>query len=498
MNRQLYIETQKQSYLLKRSRCKDDVFDVYDEKVTKLFWTQSNAFNYSLPTDMFFRLGQSCWCTLPMSKDYVLYDFFRRLMTLECDNLFSLSYIPCEILFDSKYIVNKYGHGQAQSNYKLEKFSINGYVNVSPSRIPAIMKNVNTFCQRLKTCKNDIINTSEQNIRMIETLSLNIRANEWDEEKKAHQKNVIMQLLLACAGITESICLTCGILEIKSMEQLQTIFNNRLKKIRLTSRAGISYDINVINSKQFDSKDQCDKYDNQNEDSTDYDKVSIGNLEQIGFEVGCNDRTVSSIHFLNTFGMRKNLKNCKIYWSPRSDNFVHSRSYLPDKNLKVFDKIFFQDYDEHPLLETITIKFSDKYDLCYFARLLIYFNDNHQQLFVERKLYLPHFKQIEIEFEQILISSMRDGTNGSKLQPHKIKLCPNESYDAPEIFFHQDANEDYSTKEKMIVIENIKPGIENYGIIYQNMFKWLLSIQEQSSGDVGKAVSGCKVVLTCS
>ena len=47
LNKQLYIETQKTSYLLKRDNDKPFVID--DFVVDRFFWKQTNTFPYSLP-----------------------------------------------------------------------------------------------------------------------------------------------------------------------------------------------------------------------------------------------------------------------------------------------------------------------------------------------------------------------------------------------------------------------------------------------------------------
>ena len=63
----------------------------------------------------------------------------------------------------------------------------------------------------------------------------------------------------------------------------------------------------------------------------------------------------------------------------------------------------------------------------------------------------------------------------------------------------QNANQEYPINSKIIEIRNIKQGIEQFGSIYQNTFKWLQSIQNQWTcddvADENNAIDGHKVVL---
>ena len=191
--------------------------------------------------------------------------------------------------------------------------------------------------------------------------------------------------------------------------------------------------------------------------------------------------------------MRQKIKCYDITWVPRKDYFICGGMAIGDHSLDTFSKILLNDYDKHPLLEKVKIKFKDKHDLSGFARLLMYFNENYQQLFVETRLYLPHFQAIEIEFDEILISKYNRGSKGPELERYEPQNS--HKYSNRELIFAQNANEDYPIEEKVIEIKNIKQGIEHFGIIYQNVFKWLRSIQAQSNGYAATAISGYKIAF---
>ena len=82
----------------------------------------------------------------------------------------------------------------------------------------------------------------------------------------------------------------------------------------------------------------------------------------------------------------------------------------------VLNKIFFEDYDKHPLLNEIKITLHDIKTLFNLAKLLYYFNQHYKQLFDERKFYLKHFEKIEVNFTKVdihqgngLIEQIMDG-----------------------------------------------------------------------------------------
>lgn len=126
----------------------------------------------------------------------------------------------------------------------------------------------------------------------------------------------------------------------------------------------------------------------------------------------------------------------------------------------------FQDYDKHGLLEKITIKFGDNVNLCVFAKLLIYFDQRYKRLFVEDKLYLKHFKTIEIEFDAI--ESVSDG----KLQ--KYTKMTHDPHTHNEMIFAQNSNQKYPIDYKTVEINNIQQGINNLVLsikMFSNCYK---------------------------
>ena len=94
LNKQLYIETQKHSYLIKR--CNDQCLDLNDGHLYRIISNNSDGFDYSFGSDL----------TLSINKPYnvsnisCFNNFFTRLSTIKCFSLTSLSYIPIDMLLN--------------------------------------------------------------------------------------------------------------------------------------------------------------------------------------------------------------------------------------------------------------------------------------------------------------------------------------------------------------------------------------------------------------
>ena len=120
------------------------------------------------------------------------------------------------------------------------------------------------------------------------------------------------------------------------------------------------------------------------------------------------------------------------------------------------------------------------------ARLLIFFHQHYKQLFVERKLYLTHFKSIEIKFKKISYTEnglQRFAANNTNQQE----------------FLQQSRTKQYSINVSRIKIKSgeIEQGIASFGTIYQNIFDWLQRKRQESSRHTVNAnrIEDCNCVM---
>ena len=492
LNKQLYIETQKHSYLLKR--CKDRAFLLNANKIAKLFWAQNNicnTFSYSFPTS----LRVDFWSNSPISKINDFNLFFRRLNSLACDNLACLEYIPWEILLNKDH--NFYS--SQESRDKLQRLKISESLG---GGFEETIKKVNKFVSKFNDFKNNISNNNDNvnnygtynKQRKIKELELDIHPH-YNHNAKAYIlsqiQHVIKSILVTLGNICESICFHGGLLTISTFEELKTIFHKNLKNLTISTTK-----IDII----IPMKDCINNHKNTNNNHVNDIDSELAKLESMELNLtGDNENitnsiTISVLSNLDKFSLRKWIKCYTICWSSIMNYFrSHTRNIDHNNLLNGLNKIFFQDYDKHSLLEKIIIQFEDETDLSMFATLLLYFNQHYKQLFVERKFYLKYFKQIEIEFIGIVEPCDRDD---AILQEYKPM---NESglYIEHEKIFCQNCNVEYPVSLKTVEINNVKQGIDQFGIVYQNVFQWLKSIQMQSSEDSRWSIEGCKVVFNC-
>ena len=125
------------------------------------------------------------------------------------------------------------------------------------------------------------------------------------------------------------------------------------------------------------------------------------------------------------------------------------------------------------------------------AKLLYYFNQHYQQLFVARKFYLKNFEKIEVHFSKVCV----DQWSGL------IRHISNDGfsfidYGEMSTMFDQTSNEQYPIDKEVIEIIDIKQGIESFSSIYQNIVAWLKERQMQyGRGYYHDAIKNCKVVF---
>ena len=197
--------------------------------------------------------------------------------------------------------------------------------------------------------------------------------------------------------------------------------------------------------------------------------------------------------------MRRNIHKYTLHWNQRGmygNNQISLK--IGRQAADLFDKLFLKDYEKHQLLQEITIDLTvDDCHLFGLARFLLYFNEHYSELFVERKLYLKHFKQISIKYNEIENGKV-NGKHTKKIQlPHQKSFAAADTRNSrikPELFnklFMQKMNEKYSIEKNVIQIKQmvLTDELESFGVIYQNVLNWLQQRQVEYS------VNGCKIVF---
>ena len=295
------------------------------------------------------------------------------------------------------------------------------------------------------------------------------------------------QILMACSCICRKIYMRNVSLIIKTLHELKSIFHENVEQLLLHDDARIVFDLDE-NINDEDMKDE------------EFGMLDVLMCTFRGNSAKERDNkfTYDMINWFDRFSMRRFVTYYSLEWTPFFNVWrgAHATSILYE-SIDVFDQFLQEDYNgNHPLLETVLIKLRDRYDLSGFARLLIYFNNNYEKLFVE-KLGLQNFQSILIQFEEL----QWDIPIG--YQPNIKNCIPRArhpeiyNYNENELIFAQERNKIYSIDKKEITISNVEKGIQYFGTIYQNVVDWMKRIQENRDEyeSLAGPIEGCKVVF---
>ena len=492
LNKQLYIETQKQSYLLKR--CKDNVLRLDAKKIDKLFFGKHDAFNYILPQKLLLRLGAN---QRHMVKNMPFFEkFFYTLNDLYCANVFCLPYIPWKLLFNKRS--NYYQRNECHDNMKRLRI----YLPIYKDRHQEDKINIiNQTCKNVITYKNSLGSDFEsiwKEIRCIERLELILDCAY--SNIKDYAKSLCKQFLIVFGTISKSICIENIDLTIDKIDEFESIFHSHMTHIHLNSFSQLN--INLDNSNNNDKKNNND--DNNNDKSNGKAKgvkhnflqnKKTGRLQHISVEA-CGDkkdrdRVFESLNNLDKYFMRRNVQIYSVVY--RRIMFSHQ----PHNQLSVgsaqhvFDKIFFKDWDKHPLLKEISVSIIDNCYLFGLAGLLLYFNENFEKLFVNMKLYLKHFEKISIKYDRIYGKTV-NGEHTTKIQLQVDTDGTIVANNKNSLILKQSVTKQYSVDANVIQIKDMKKGIKSFGQVFENVRHWLHAKQESLDQ---QGVNGSKIVF---
>ena len=445
LNKHLFIETQKQSYLLKR--CKDEMFTFNSDKCNKMSIGKNDGFNYTFPRSLTVRLESHHSTMIP--KLPYFNNFFRRLSVLHFNSFSCLYCVPLEYVF----IKHRNYYPNSESCDNIDVFKVVGGVVTSERHKQATMKQVDTICEKFDRLILDNSNSPEKIrcIKQFEFQTFVMAYMVYEPESINCCKLLSKRLLTRFGSISKSIHLTGTKLTFDAASEIKRFFHPGLSHIYLDSYSSIIINTDVKNIEN-----------------------SVGSLKNITFNTSDyrqdDPKCIDTLNEFDKLGIRRNIKQYVLRWGPpyTSSRNVGIMILRIGNVADVFDKIFFQDYDKHPLLKSIIIKFHDDKYLFGIARLLLYFHQHYKKLFVERKLYLKHFETIEMHIDSIWM-----GVDEIQRYPHATTNTQ---------FFQQERNKEYSIDDKTIEISSseFETQIESFGIIYQNIFHWLQRKKDKS------------------
>ena len=240
LNKQLYIETQKISYLSRRNN--DWEFSIDDFIVDRFFWRRTNPFAYSLPKSMNISADPARRFNYPasqlqLSKWYK--NVFNVLNNFTCSNFNYLASIPIETFFNQN-IHSKHcqysGRLPQISKFKcmveLETNNFNEYEWNDE------MKNsVIKFCDNFNKYFNDHCQNKFPNIRSIKQLVI----GQYTSDQLSNDQNMRKRVLLSLGPVSEKIKISNYRLDIDDENEVKKIFHPNLKVFEIDNLSIINF-----------------------------------------------------------------------------------------------------------------------------------------------------------------------------------------------------------------------------------------------------------------
>ena len=378
LNKQLYIETQKISFLLKR--CKDYSFDksfhVENTSATKLLIPPSGGYSYSFVTCL--SLNIDCFRSVYANNSKILVkkeyfsNFFRRLNYLRCwSGCFNI--VPFDLLFNK----NSNFYDSDESQEYLGKLDVWGMFEKTDDH-EKLVGECYTKLAKLQKGKCS-------QMRKIRHLVFNVTTDG---------NKVWKQLFLLLCSQSESLSIVSSMerLGIDNVNELKTMFHDNMKRLCMSSGTGVlefDYESKMSNNDNNDSNDSNDNKERS------YKK--IGMLEEIEMTLPqfwnssenvdiAEDKLMRTLDFFDKFKIRRNIKQYVVNVRRRAGAGYNSR---------FIKKLCFQDCHNHPLLEKIIFKVTDGDGLRLALGPLISYK---KELFVDKsvKLGLKYLKTIDL------------------------------------------------------------------------------------------------------
>ena len=390
LNKQLYIETQKQTYLTKRDFYQDNELVITHKILDKLFWQQTNPFAYSLPTELRIDI-KKLNMTNGHEKLFGLQwykKFFSRVATFTCNNFHYLSYISPESLFGV--------HGHANIKYdKVELFFEGGGVNSKNAALESHY--LKTFCDELDSY---LTNTDIDDIRNIDTLIIDGIDKRFVKRMKKNVQTMYITQLKRLVLLLAPFCDIIGFdmeLCVDDREEMNALFHSNMTGLHLYHFGRLIFDQSLLNDiKDDDINIKC----KLNEILMDARQWLC--LEKIDAEF--QKYWTGFLNNLEMFGLRKQIKCYRFIFGDCTDLLTlpwHDQFFCDPmpQDMRLIEQLALSKdaISKHSLLKTINFGIHDDDSLRRFAVVLIYLEKNRDIILNTRGNGLPNLKRVTIE-----------------------------------------------------------------------------------------------------
>ena len=442
LNRQLYIETQKQSYLLKRLNINDQPLVLDNIRVEKFFHNQTNLFSYTLPTQLHLAISESTKQQQLQHSQWYKKNAFSVLNSFTCQFHVNqcLGAIPVQQFFcqnrnrNLNHFTQKHmgGHVQGRSQ-DIKKFEcIAGVWN---------KKEIITFCNNFDNYFSNVCKNEVNNIRNIEQLTVQNTCDMIHDD--------MSQLLLTLGQISKKIKMEKCAVDVKDINQLKRIFHTNLKALEydVYSMIKYSHNGNDIDYKipHFDVSDLEISIIVQDARYYSYTPSSFSAIiKQL--------RSQSKVQCLKISLFRKEFKN---RLQPIFVDVFNITSATHHNHDTDNDNI----YTHMNMKEKIVIIVHDQENLFTFAEILSLFNENRSQILNSA---INNIQKITIQFCL------------NKVYPYQINAGKWNG-----LMWEQKSDTEYPVDSNKIEYKNCDLQAKELGVMYQNIIKWFQNIEKK-------------------
>lgn len=489
LNKQIYIETQKKSYLLNRTN--DKPFVLTDELINRFYWKSTNPFNYSMPNQLTIDAPKYSYIDthdddddhsgsdISEKKSIAKLKFsrkrffsskwfermFNRLTNFTCYAMDCLPFIPISLLISTE---TKHNCDRVIT-VDFSKITKNNTENLT-NNLLQLRRNSMNHAKYLSN-RNKNPNSSRYNITVIDTLQINGYFN-WNDigYRPIGCYNKMMDELepIGIHGAS-NIVISLGVFSRKISLSMTKIYFEEKQLSALLCMFGIqelSIDWGctiIINNRKSEDKVHVHKVDDHDDDN--HKKVSKklpeSTLKCISLNFGkyrsTEDSHLQSLEFLKQLDILELTKNVEYYrvclslYCDEND----SRELKDIRQGKILHDLMIKHYDAQPLLNKIIIEQVLSYAAL--ANVFLFLIERKEQIFDVLTC------TCRINVIQFIFDANSRRTDYFKREN--------------KIFDSALKEQDYNIHDQEIEITLSKFNRQEMGVVYQNLIDWFQRVE---------------------
>ena len=452
LNKQLYIETQKQSYLLNRSN--DDPVCIGNVASERFFWKETNPFAYSCPKDLVI-------CAAPgvagLYSSVWYQGIFSHLNSFRCHDIRYFSTIPIEKFFSNQGSVPRPDIKiiEREVDYDLICYKI----ECSAEELALNAEHVMQFEEHFNNYSKDSCDSDISKLRNIEQLIL---------RGESHTNST---LLFALGPLSRHIAISNMDIEIDDVSKFKKIFNTNVQSLEVSSTATIIFSKKLKKKLEEWEKNRKKKF-NFNFKQLSFRLTFAGNTDnQRSFLCLMRDIAELDINWRRNITIFKiDLMRDNVMQNHRLDR-IDDFSFTPP--FQLLDSLFNLDKNEEKeKIDDLNdkkdckliIDMQDDGQFDNFGRILLYFSQNRARIL---NPIVNNINEIEIRL------SVADDYVDDEISP--INQEGHELFNKPSFNLFDDQ---LDSSDFGINFEDCDLSSQDLGALYHTVIEWFQQIKE--------------------